>query len=63
MFDVKLITMVSNARLEASTLGQKPKEPTKKVNEEWLNKVIKTQKEEIKSLITELKTAKDNLED
>lgn len=63
MFDVKLITMVSNARLEASTLGQKPKEPKKKVNEEWLNKVIKTQKEEIKSLITELKTAKDNLED
>jgi hypothetical protein len=63
MFDVKLIIMVSkNAKLKASTLGQKSKEPKKNVNEEWLNKVIKNQKEDIKSLIKELKTATDNLE-
>ncbi|BBK29356.1 hypothetical protein SAP2_25400 (plasmid) [Staphylococcus arlettae] len=62
MFDVKLITMVSQSKLETSTLGQKPKKTRKKVNEEWLNKVIKNQKEEIKLLINELKKAMDNLE-
>lgn len=62
MFDVKLITMVSKAKLETSTLGQKPKQQKKKVNEEWLNKVIKNKKEEINFLTKELKTAMDNLE-